>query len=128
MHIVHLEDDAPLRDILKIALCTADPDTDLHQFISSDETLRYIQQHAPEIDLFVLDIRVPGTMDGLGVARKIRELNCPGAIVLTSAYQKPARDILEELNCEWLPKPWYLLEVPQKLFQVTKRQQPKPNL
>ncbi|HEX2907778.1 MAG TPA: response regulator [Phototrophicaceae bacterium] len=121
MHIVHLEDDAPLRDILRIALCAADPRTNLRQFISSDDALSYISQHGTEIDAFVLDIRVPGSVDGLGVAQKIREMKYDGAIILTSAYQRPQKDVLSTLDCEWLPKPWHLLEVPQRLMQISKR-------
>jgi len=121
MHIVHLEDDAPLRDILNVALSMADPATNMQQFISSNDALEYIEKHTQEIDLFVLDIRVPGRLDGLGVARRIRELKCPGTVLLTSAFQKPSREVLAELNCEWLAKPWYILEVPQKLFELSKR-------
>lgn len=125
-HVVHLEDDGPLRDILKVALKAAEPNIDLHQFISGDEAVRYIEQHGQEIDLFVLDIRVPGSLNGMQVAQKIRDLKCPGTIVVTSAYRPPDRDLLDALACEWFPKPWHLMDATQKLFQLAKQRSPKP--
>ncbi len=118
--VVHLEDDGPLRDILKVALKAAEPQIDLHQFISGDEALNYIVQYGQSIDLFVLDIRVPGSLNGMQVAQKIRDLKCPGTIVVTSAYRPPDRQLLDSLHCEWFPKPWHLMDATQKLFQLAK--------
>jgi DNA-binding response OmpR family regulator len=120
-HVVHLEDDGPLRDILKVALKAAEPQIDLHQFISGDEAVRYIEEHGSQIDLFVLDIRVPGSMNGIQVAQKIRDLKCAGTIVVTSAYRPPDRTLLDSLGCEWFPKPWHLMDATQKLFQLAKQ-------
>jgi DNA-binding response OmpR family regulator len=121
MRVLHLEDEAPLRDILKVALNASAPEMDVVQFISSDDAVRYIEQHTNDIAVFVLDIRVPGKVDGLGVARRIRDLHCDAPIVLTSAYQKPARELLTSLACEWMAKPWYLVEMPKKLMQLAKQ-------
>jgi DNA-binding response OmpR family regulator len=126
-HVVHLEDDGPLRDILKVALKAAEPQIDLHQFISGDEAVRYIEQHGQDIDLFVLDIRVPGSLNGMQVAQKIRDLKCPGTIVVTSAYRPPDRDLLTSLSCEWFPKPWHLMDATQKLFQLARGRNPIRN-
>ena len=126
-HVVHLEDDGPLRDILKVALKAAEPQIDLHQFISGDEAVRYIEQHGAEIDLFVLDIRVPGSLNGMQVAQKIRDLKCSGTIVITSAYRPPDRGLLNTLSCEWFPKPWHLMDATQKLFQLAKQRSPGSN-
>jgi DNA-binding NtrC family response regulator len=118
-HVVHLEDDGPLRDILKLAFEAFEPEINLRQFENSDETLAYIEQHRDGIELYILDIRVPGTMNGLQVAEKIRELKCPGVVVITSAYSKPSNEFLASLSCEWFPKPWHIMETMQKLFQIT---------
>ncbi len=121
IHVVHLEDDGPLRDILKVALKAAEPQIELHQFISGDEAVRYIEQFGHQIDLFVLDIRVPGSLNGMQVAEKIRELKCAGPIVVTSAYRPPDRDLLNALSCEWFPKPWHLMDTTQKLSQLARQ-------
>lgn len=121
MHVVHLEDDAPLREILRAAFQAADPNINLHQFINSDDALAYIQENLEAIDLYVLDIRVPGALSGLELARELRKLEAPGVIVLSSAFAPPSRDVLNELQCEWFPKPWHIMETTKKLFELAKR-------
>jgi len=131
MHIVHLEDDGPLREILAAALKAVEPSCELHQFKNSDETVTYVEQNTQKVDLFILDIRVPGSMDGLQVAQKIRELKCSGVIVITSAFRVPSRDLLDKLSCEWFPKPWHIMETTQRLLQLGRQREktiepPKP--
>ncbi|MCL4875715.1 MAG: response regulator [Anaerolineae bacterium] len=126
MEFLHLEDHEPLREVLRIALLAADPTLKVMQFEDSDNAVQYIQEHKQEIDLFILDIRVPGEMDGIGVARKIRDLGCDGIIVLTSAYGRPEQDFLDSHQCVWMAKPWHLVDAARKLFPLAKtRGQPK---
>lgn len=120
MCIVHLEDDGPLREILKIALSTADPKLNIKQFISSDEALQFIQANLDTIALFVLDIRVPGDVDGIGVAEKIRALGSTRPIVVTSAFRKPKQDTLAHLNITWMPKPWHILDAAERLLPLAR--------
>src|SRR3954464_14010142 len=96
MHVVHVEDESQFRSILGLAFQAAEPDIRLCQFASGDDALPYIQANAQHIDLFVLDIRLPGSMTGVQVAEHIRALNCPGYIVLTSAYGRIAPDKLTQ--------------------------------
>ena len=117
IHVVHVEDDRPLKDILRSVFKATDPKIDLHQFTSADEAVPYIQENLSKIDLFVLDIRLPGELTGVQLAEKIRELKCPAHIILTSAYSRPKLDVLEQLHCEYHPKPWHLMEIAQKLFE-----------
>jgi len=118
MHIVHLEDESPLREILRVALMAAVPNANLQQFIDSDKAVAYIEAHTQDIDLYILDIRVPGSLDGVEVAHKIRELGAPGVIAITSAYRAPDKKELETLNCEWFAKPWHIMEVLDKLLPL----------
>ncbi|NDJ85851.1 MAG: response regulator [Chloroflexi bacterium] len=120
MHVVHLEDDSPLSEVLKIALTATEPRINLKQFTNSDAAMAYIEEHLEEIDLYVLDIRVPGQLNGLEVAQQVRERGGSGAIVLTSAYTKPDQSFLNDSKVEWMPKPWHILDVPSKLFSLVK--------
>jgi DNA-binding NtrC family response regulator len=124
MNILHLEDDGPLREILAAALRAVEPTCELHQFIKSDDALAYVRQHPQTIDLFIIDIRVPGTMDGLQMAHRVRELSAPGAMVLTSAYRVPDQDVLKKLDCQWYPKPWHIIETSTKLLKLAYGRQP----
>jgi two-component SAPR family response regulator len=116
MRVLHLEDDGPLREILAAAMIAVAPDCQLRQFKSSDNALMYASKHGKSVDLFIVDIRVPGDMNGLEFAQKVRELNCPGVIVITSAYSPPEESLLEEIKGKWYPKPWHIFETTQKLF------------
>lgn len=118
MHIVQLEDDNPLLEIMKVALEAAVPSVTLKQFMNSDNAIKYIEEHKDDIDLFLLDIRVPGTLDGVEVAQKIREMGCEGIIAITSAYRRPDRNKLTELNCQWLAKPWHVMDVIDRLLPM----------
>lgn len=124
MHIVHLEDTRPLRDIFKATLSAIRPGCDIHQFMTSDDAVAYIHQHGQEVDLFVLDVRVPGALDGVGVAELIKELGCTGAIVMTSAYMSPGRDQLSTLNAHWFQKPWQIEDVQEMLRLAAATQRP----
>ncbi len=126
MEFLHLEDHQPLREVLKVALLAADPTLKVTQFEDSDQAIAYIEQHQQDIDLFILDIRVPGEIDGIGVARKIRDLGCSGIIVLTSAYGRPEQAFLDKYQCVWMAKPWHLVDAARKLFPLAKtREKPK---
>ncbi len=116
LHIVHVEDDKPLRSVLSVALRAAEPQIDLHQFTAADEAVTYIETYRETIDLFVIDIRLPGKLNGLELAQKIRDLNCPGHLILTSAFNSPSHALLKALRAEYFPKPWHLLEITQNLL------------
>ena len=116
MRILHLEDEGPLRDILRIALTSVDPKVEMTQFINSDEAVTYIEKNVNDIDLYILDIRVPGKLNGLELAQKIRALGSKGRIVMTSAYRRPSKEQLTELKSEWMAKPWHILNAPEQLL------------
>lgn len=130
MEFLHLEDHEQLREVLKIALEAADPTLKIIQFEDSDSAIAYIEQHKDEIDLFILDIRVPGKLDGLGVAKRIRELGGKAAIVLNSAYGRPEEKFMVELQCLWMSKPWHLVDAARKLFPLAaqKPKSPEPKI
>jgi DNA-binding NtrC family response regulator len=117
IHVVHVEDDKPLKEILKTAFESADPEVTLHQFINGDQALPYITKNGQTVDLFILDMRLTGSMNGLQLAQKIRDLSLPGHIVITSAYLRPSRDMLEALRCEYYPKPWHIYDITPQLHR-----------
>lgn len=121
MNILHLEDESPLREILRVALIAAVPEANLQQFINSDKALEYAEKHLDEIDLYILDIRVPGSLDGLEFAKEMRNRGAPGIIAMTSAYSAPKKEQLESFKLEWFAKPWHIMEVLDKLLPRIKR-------
>lgn len=118
MAVLHLEDDGPLRDIFRLFFTKSAPDIGLHQFISSDDAVEFIKDHIADIRVFVLDIRVPGQLDGIGVAQKIRELGSDRPIVIMSAFRQPTSDILKSFNGVWIPKPSHILNMVQTIIPM----------
>ena len=127
MYIVHVEDEKPLKDILKTTLAAFDPNIKMVQFTTAEDALVYLEQHSGAIDLFILDIRLPGPMNGVQLAEKIRVLKCASNIVITSAFSRPSQDVMTRLNCEYYRKPWHLVELMQKLQQYKAKALPKPS-
>lgn len=119
--VLHLEDDKRLSEILKVALRSAEPNIRVIHFADSDQLVDYFIENAKTIDMFILDIRVPGEYDGIDVARFIRRYPSDAPIILTSAYQVPEPAIIKELRAEWQPKPWHVLETTRALIQVARR-------
>lgn len=125
-----------LRDIVRTTIMVLDPKTEVHQFEGSDETLRYVQQddHCAAIDLFLLDVRVPGDIDGIGVAFRLRELGCRGLIAFTSAYAAPDSKTIASLDYVWLSKPVELnrmrsiLKLARSRIQSLREQNSAPSL
>lgn len=121
VHVFHLEDDIRLREILQVALRAAEPDIVLKQVSTSQEAIEYINKNCTEIDLYILDIRVPGDKDGVDVAYHVRNLQCMAPIILTSAYQSPQTSVLTALKAEWYPKPWHVFETTRTLAKVARK-------
>jgi DNA-binding NtrC family response regulator len=117
-HLLHLEDDGPLRDIFRMFLKNSAPDTELHQFVNSDHALEYTRDNVDKIRVYILDIRVPGSMDGLEFALRIRELGSQRPIVITSAYRKPPAEELKAFDGIWVPKPSHILNMMQKIMPL----------
>jgi len=116
LHIVHVEDDEPLLELLKVALYSADSSINLQQFLTAEEALSYIENTELSVDLFVLDIQLPGSLSGLELAKKIREMELSGNIILCSSYSTPEQEALAAINGEYIPKPWRILDVTQHLL------------
>jgi len=106
IHIVHLEDEKDLRNVFAEVIAIIDSDVNLKQFSNAEDSLGYISEFGKTVNVFVLDIRVPGPLTGLDLAAKIRELGCDGHIIITSAYQMPPAELLESLRAEYIGKPW----------------------
>jgi DNA-binding response OmpR family regulator len=121
LRIVHLEDERDLREGMAMILAVEAPDVELTQFSESDTLLTYIDTHCTEVDLFILDVRVPGAKDGLEVARYIREIGCETIIVITSAYDAPPPEVSASLGIHYFRKPWDLPETIIRMLNLTRR-------
>jgi DNA-binding response OmpR family regulator len=120
LHILHLEDEMTLCEIVHATLLILEPQCKLIQFQKSDDAVRYGLEHITELDLLLFDVRVPGSTDGIGAARLLRTLGYTRLLAFTSAFQPPEPSIVRELDCNWLPKPIGLAQM-QMTLQAARR-------
>jgi DNA-binding NtrC family response regulator len=65
---------------------------------NAEEAIEAVQKYDPKIDLVFSDVRMPGAMDGFGLASWIRQHRPDVAVILTSGHAQ-AQDAAQEL-CE----------------------------
>jgi DNA-binding LytR/AlgR family response regulator len=107
---------------VKTTLQILDADIRVVQFEDSDNAIDYIRTNHRSIDLLLLDVRVPGSTDGVGVAKKAVELECPGLIAFTSAYASPDSATLRGIEHVWLAKPVDLIRMRSVLKRARRGQ------
>jgi DNA-binding response OmpR family regulator len=115
LHIVNIEDDRDLQRLMGLAFRESEKNLNLQQFISGDFAIPYVMQHFNTIDLFVIDIMLPGKYNGIQIAQFIRSIGCPGHIILTSAFADPSADLLSSINAQFFPKPLHIMDIVPRL-------------
>jgi DNA-binding response OmpR family regulator len=94
---------------------------------SSQEALEVLTSDDAVIDLALIDLMMPG-LNGLDLARQIRNLFPQVRVVLSSAYHLSARQV-ERADCGaigFVPKPYRLAELSSFLRAKTNRPSPPP--
>lgn len=106
-----IEDEDDLRTLLEEYL--KDNGLSVASFGSADKAYPYWEQNADNIDLVLTDMRMPGTIDGIGLAKAIR--NRPGhqpSIVMISGFEPPPRQMLHDLGIkDFISKPFRISEL-----------------
>ena len=116
-----VEDDPAVRE-LAVALLE-ETDLDVAEVESADAALAYLQQRGGEVALIFADVRLPGIMNGVQLAKAVCKLWPAIRIVLTSGAANTSLDGLPEC-VTFMPKPWRGLDV---LVQAEKAlHQPQP--
>lgn len=115
LKVVHLEDERDLREGIALVMEVEAPDVQLTQFGESNALIPYIDEHCGDIDLFILDVRVPGVKDGMQIAEYIRQIGCEAVVVITSAFDAPPTSVREALQIHYFRKPW---DLPDTVFQM----------
>ena len=102
LRVVCVDDErAALKNVL--ALCARIPEiSDAQGFAGAEEALAWLRGHS--CDLALLDICLPG-MDGIALAKKIRELQPETGIVFVTGYARYAVDAWAIHACGYVMKP-----------------------
>ena len=80
----------------------------------ADLALKVLEQCAPAVDLLFTDVRMPGSFDGLELARRVSVLKPDVAIVVASGNLVPSQSDLP-LGSFFLSKPYSFRELPSQL-------------
>ena len=82
---------------------------------NADEALRVLQSGIA-VDLVVTDIRMPGTMDGLGLARRIRADFAATRVIIVSG-EHPTAEAMRSAN-EYFEKPYSVAHLLQRVIAL----------
>lgn len=107
--VLVVEDDVPLRALLSDVL--RDAGLTVIETASADEALDILRSE--RVELVFADIRIPGAVDGVGLARRIQAEFPDMRIVLTSGRRK-ADD--RTRGMPFIPKPYVFSSVLKKIL------------
>ncbi|GEO17714.1 response regulator [Microvirga aerophila] len=103
-----VEDDPDVRD-LAVALLE-ETKLDVAEVESADAALAYLREHGGEVAMIFADIRLPGAMDGIQLAKAACTVWPTIRIVLTSGDPNAGFEDLPD-SVTFMPKPWRGLDV-----------------
>ncbi len=93
---------------------------DVTAFANADSAWRYLQAAVQAPDLLFTDVRMPGAMDGLALARQVMA-RWPTASIVVSSGHVPVAPGLP--SASFLPKPWSFGQLTTLCRNVQARQQ-----
>jgi DNA-binding NtrC family response regulator len=113
-----VEDDPIVRELAAALL----EESDLHvvECEDAEQAFAALCKYGDEIALIFADIRLPGLLDGVDLAQRVKVLWPRIAMVVTSGYPGARVDALPE-NVVYMPKPWLALDVLMQAERATDR-------
>lgn len=90
-------------------------------FESADLAWQFIQESGQPPRLLITDLRMPGRIDGLELAKRLRGSYAGVPIVIASGFHPAARE-LHSLNVHWLIKPFEI----EQLHTICRKLAPLP--
>jgi PAS domain S-box-containing protein len=108
--VLVVEDDA---DVLVVAVETLRAlGYDIYSAANAGEALSILRREAP-VDVLFTDIVMPGSMNGIELAREARRLRPGIRVLLSSGYTRP--DLLAGDESKFIPKPYQMAELDRQL-------------
>jgi DNA-binding NtrC family response regulator len=103
-----VEDDPDVRELAAALL----EETDLRvvECEDAEQAFGVLVREGENVALLFTDIRLPGLLDGVDLARRVKALWPHVSVVMTSGYATQRPEMLPD-NVVYLPKPWLALDV-----------------
>lgn len=103
-----IEDEPEVRSLAATILEEAD--LEVVEVSTGDEALAFLRENAPDVAMIFADVKLPGRVDGVDLAR-VAATSWPWIkVVLTSgSMERPLNDLPR--TAVFIPKPWRALDV-----------------
>ena len=103
-----VEDDPVVRELAAALL----EESDLRAFECEDAEKAFAElcRHGEDVAMIFTDVRLPGLLDGVDLALRVKVLWPHIAMVVTTGYPGERLHALPE-NVVYMPKPWLALDV-----------------
>jgi len=85
---------------------------------SADEAVDVLDR-TTAVDVVFTDLRMPGRLDGIGLARWVRDHRPQTRVLITSGYTSRAQQVVEVSNSPLIPKPYRPEDVVQRVRALT---------
>jgi len=116
-----VEDDPDVRELAGALL--EETELDVVEVESAEAALAYLQERGGEVAMMFADIRLPGLMNGVQLAKAACTLWPTIRIVLTSGDPRALSDDLPDC-ATFMPKPWRALDVLVQAERAVHQPQP----
>ncbi len=103
-----IEDQPEVRDLAAAIL--EETDLEVKEAVSADEALAFLREHASEVAMIFVDVKLPGRMDGVDLAHMAAESWPWIKVVVTSGFMDRPLDDLPR-SARYMPKPWRAYDV-----------------
>ena len=103
-----VEDHPEVRSIAAAIL--EETDLKVEEVENAEQALSFLQEHGREVAMIFADVKLPGGMDGIGLARIAAESWPWIRVVVTSGFMDRPLDELPR-TARFMPKPWRALDV-----------------
>ncbi len=106
--VLIVEDDPHVRALAAALL----EETDLRvmECVDAEEAFAALCKHGDDIALIFADVRLPGLLDGVDLAQRVKLLWPKIRMVVTTGYPGERLNALPD-NVVFMPKPWLALDV-----------------
>jgi CheY-like chemotaxis protein len=111
-----IEDQPEVRSLAAAIL--EETDLQVAEAETAEEALRFLRQNGPQVAMIFTDVRLPGGVDGLDVARiAAQEWPWIKVVVTSGALNHSPKDLPH--TAKFMPKPWRAFDVLVEAERVT---------
>ena len=113
MVIVAVDDEKPARILLENTLRVVRPEAEIHMFSTPEDLLKYVETNP--VDIAVLDICMYSDLNGVILAKRLKEINVKINIIFATAHERFLKDAMSLHASGYIMKPVTEEEVRKEL-------------